>query len=342
MNYSFLRAASEIAHKTRADALIGRRHKGLGAIIMGHGVVQDKNDLVDPNLQISSKFLELMLKYYIANDIDVISLDAAIERLATGNTKQFVCFTFDDGYRNNLTVALPLFKKYNKPFTVFVTTAFLERRIDQWWGALRELIRRHDQDKLDLGGRVFSTSTSEQKAAAFQRIVQCIDKGEIDVEEIHRLARRENISAEQVLDADALNAAELRDLSADPLVEIGGHTDSHPHLAQLSVGAARAEILANATYLEDLINSAIRHFAYPYGDAKSCGEREFALCKELGFRTAATTRFGGLFPAHLKHNTSLPRIHLHGARESIGFMECQRNGAVAAVKTRFGNPVVSV
>ncbi|VTZ20898.1 putative Polysaccharide deacetylase [Methylocella tundrae] len=340
MNYSVLRGASEALHKIGADALIGRQYKGVGAIIMGHSVVQDRADLVDPGIQISRGFLERIIKYYIENDIDIISLDAAIERLSTGNTKQFVSFTFDDGYRNNLTVALPLFRKYNKPLTIYVTTAFLERRIDHWLGALREIIRGHDQDRLGLGGKVFRTSTSKHKTVAFRHILRCIEKGEIDVGEIHQLARHKNISAQQVLDADALNSAELQELSAEPLVEIGGHTDSHPHLAQLSLDAARAEILANASCLADITNSAVRHFAYPYGDVKSCGAREFALCKELGFRSATTTRLGGLFPAHLEHNTSLPRIRLNGACESIGFMECQRNGAIAAIQTRFGDPVV--
>ncbi|MEJ0093025.1 MAG: polysaccharide deacetylase family protein [Methylocella sp.] len=341
MNYSFLRGVSDVVHKTRADELIGRRYGGMGAIIMGHSVVRDKNNLIDPNLQISIDFLNLIITYYIANGVDIISMDEALERLATRNTRNFVCFTFDDGYRDNLTVALPLFKKYNKPFAVYITTAFLERRIVNWWRSLREIIKRHDQATLTVGGRLFTTSTPKQKLKTFQAICNYIDNKEMDAEEIVHLSRQKNISAEQVLDEDALNNIELRELSDDPLVEIGGHTDSHPNLAQLSLDQARDEIFANAAYLERLTGKAVRHFAYPYGDSKSCGEREFALCRELGFRTATTTRFGGLFPDHLRHNTSLPRIRLHGACESIGFMECQRKGAVAAIKTRFGDPVVS-
>lgn len=176
---------------------------------------------------------------------------------------------------------------------------------------------------------------------AFQDVTHYVWKKEIDFEEIVRLSRQKEVTAEQVLDADALNCFELQRLSKDPLVEIGGHTDSHPILTELMLDDARAEILSNSIRLEALIDKPVRHFAYPYGDAKSCGEREFALCRELGFRTAATTRVGGLFPDHLRHNTSLPRIRLHGACEGVGFVECQRNGAVTAIKTRFGHPVVT-
>ena len=342
MNHSFLQWMSNIAHEVRADKLIGRKYGGAGAIFMGHSVVKSQIDTIDGHLQISAWFLERVLQFYIANDIDIISLDDAIERLATNNTRKFVCFTFDDGYRDNLTLALPLFKKYNKPFTVYITTAFLERRYDYWWGPVREAIRRHDEASFEIAGRRFTTSTLQQKTEAFQNVFQAITNGEMDIEEANLFWRAKGIDNEQVLEADALTPDELKTLSKDPLVEIGGHTDGHQRLARLSLDDARADILKNKTYLEGLTGKKVRHFAYPYGGANSCGEREFGLCRELGFRTATTTRWGGLFPDHLRHLTGLPRLRFLGTCASMGFMECQRNGLVTALKLRFGNPVVSL
>lgn len=43
-----------------------------------------------------------------------------------GSTKsRMVAITFDDGFRDNLTVALPLLEKYNLPMTLFVTAGFI-------------------------------------------------------------------------------------------------------------------------------------------------------------------------------------------------------------------------
>jgi len=42
----------------------------------------------------------------------VLALSDALAKLETGSAQRFVCFTFDDGYRDNLTLALPIFKKY--------------------------------------------------------------------------------------------------------------------------------------------------------------------------------------------------------------------------------------
>jgi peptidoglycan/xylan/chitin deacetylase (PgdA/CDA1 family) len=342
MNHFFLERVSDIAHKFRADEFIGQRYKGTGAIFMGHSVVESRRGVIDENLQVSADFLNLSLNYYVENGIDIISLDSAIERMETGNKKQFVCFTFDDGYRDNLTVALPIFRKYNKPFTVYVTTAFLERRIDNWWIALRDAILHHEEDFLDIGGRRFATLTRKQKAKTFRSLCCSVDNAEIELDEVIYFARQKGMYVEDILDNEALTAAELQVLAKDPLVEIGGHTKSHRRLAQLSLEEARDDILQNKFGLETLLKQEVRHFAYPYGDSASCGEREFAVCKELGFRTATTTRIGGLFPDHLLHYTSLPRIRFSGRCESIPFIECQRNGALTAIKTRFGPPVVGV
>lgn len=40
------------------------------------------------------------------------------------------------------------------------------------------------------------------------------------------------------------------------------------------------------------------HFSFPYGNEGAERARDFALAKELGFKTAVTTRKGMLFPAH--------------------------------------------
>lgn len=48
----------------------------------------------------------------------------------TLNTKQKhgVAITFDDGYRDNLTIAAPILERYQIPFTVFISTAYIRSR----------------------------------------------------------------------------------------------------------------------------------------------------------------------------------------------------------------------
>ena len=47
--------------------------------------------------------------------------------------RRFVCFTFDDGYRDNLQYALPILKKYDAPFALYIPTSFPDRPGELWW-----------------------------------------------------------------------------------------------------------------------------------------------------------------------------------------------------------------
>jgi len=53
--------------------------------------------------------------------------------------RRLVALTFDDGYRDNLTVALPLLEKYRMPMTIFVTAGFVGREGYLSADELREL-----------------------------------------------------------------------------------------------------------------------------------------------------------------------------------------------------------
>jgi peptidoglycan/xylan/chitin deacetylase (PgdA/CDA1 family) len=57
------------------------------------------------------------------------------------NKNSLVALTFDDGYQDNLTTALPLMEKYSMPATVFVVAGFVNRDGYLSEAELRELAR---------------------------------------------------------------------------------------------------------------------------------------------------------------------------------------------------------
>ena len=61
---------------------------------------------------------------------------------------KFCAFTFDDGYADNLTHALPIMESFAAPFTVYVATGMMTGKIDAWWLGLAALIRAQDHIEL--------------------------------------------------------------------------------------------------------------------------------------------------------------------------------------------------
>jgi peptidoglycan/xylan/chitin deacetylase (PgdA/CDA1 family) len=71
--------------------------------------------------------------------------------------------------------------------------------------------------------------------------------------------------------------------------EIGAHTMTHPHLAEIPLDQARREIADSKKKLEDLFGIPIRHFCYPYG---SWNQAVRDLVEEAGYETATSTIHG--------------------------------------------------
>jgi peptidoglycan/xylan/chitin deacetylase (PgdA/CDA1 family) len=72
------------------------------------------------------------LEGMIGRIIDFVDLDEAVWRLRGRSPRPFACFTLDDGYADNLPHALPIMERFGAPFTGYVTTGMVTRKIDTW------------------------------------------------------------------------------------------------------------------------------------------------------------------------------------------------------------------
>ncbi len=336
-----LNALANVLNITGFDSVIGRPFKGVGAIFVLHSVVNDRRKYLNDKLHTSVRQLDRLLKYYRSREIDIVSLDEAVERLKSGGERYFVCFTFDDGYRDNLNVALPVFRKYDAPFTVYITTAFIRRSYNYWWRALQELIKKTDSLDAEFLGQRLDVSTFAKKVNAYQFACNVITKEPNLLESLRQVLRDSNISIEAVLDEDALSEIELQILATNRNVEIGAHTSDHSKLSSISLEEAYDDIIENKSYLERLIGREVNHFAYPYGDRGSCSRREFDLVKDIGFKSATTNRIGTLLPNHAGHLTALPRLRIFNEIGNNRIVEFQRTGGFGAVRAPFQSALVT-
>jgi peptidoglycan/xylan/chitin deacetylase (PgdA/CDA1 family) len=331
---TLLKAALSALHYSGADSMMAPLTRGIGAIFMLHHVRPEQPGSFEPNriLKVTPHFLEEVIRQVRASGFEIVSLDEAHFRLIEGDYgKPFVCFTFDDGYRDNLEYAYPIFKRHNLPFAIYLPTDYSDGHGNLWWLALEKVIVKVKALSVKMDGqqRRLRCGTPAEKNAAFNTVYWWL-RG---IDEATARAFVRDLCKDADFDPDTLcfdlmmNWDEIRRLAADPLVTFGAHTRRHFALAKLTLADARAEIAESTRRLEREIGKECRHFSYPYGDEASAGPREFALVKELGLKTGVTTRKGLIHPRHAQELTALPRVSLNGDYQKSRYVKVLLSGA---------------
>ena len=155
---------------------------------------------------------------------------------------------------------------------------------------------------------------------------------------LKKLIRESGIDCNALALQEGLTRDRLRELARHPLVTIGGHTTTHINLAQAPPPDVLREMADNRTFLEGTTQKPVTHFAYPFGNAGACGPREAAIAMATGFRSAVTTRRGGIFAEHLDHLYELPREPL-SRNDTPSSLRCKVDGFYRALHSRLGDPV---
>ena len=125
------------------NSFINAYFSGIGTIFMLHRVYpfEDGKLLPNENMKVSPLFLERFIIEFKSLGYEFISINELYEILKNNrNVKKQIVFTLDDGYKDNYVIAYPIFKKYNIPFTIYLSTSFPEKSAVLWWYVLEELI----------------------------------------------------------------------------------------------------------------------------------------------------------------------------------------------------------
>lgn len=279
---------------------IGRVASAPGAwtIVMYHRVIDDP--AMDPfqlGMCVMRDRFERQIRY-LSSHFEIIGVGDAMRRLREGQPlpARALSITFDDGYLDNLTRALPVMQRYRAPFSLYVPTGGLDEGQMLWWDRVIALLAGTSRQELDLAD-VGLTPHSEIVSlkgvlapAAAERVLDLLwsvcpaTGGQV----IAELERALGPARGLTLGAARLSPQQIRDLRREG-VEIGAHSVSHPNLELTDESAARHEMQVSRQTLEDLLQEPVTGFAYPGGRMHRVAQR---LTRELGFGYALSTVSG--------------------------------------------------
>ncbi|MDH4991213.1 polysaccharide deacetylase family protein [Aquamicrobium lusatiense] len=327
-----IRAGLEAVALTNAGA-VWSQAAGRGVIFTLHHVRPHQGQAFDPNalLSVTPEFLDAAIETCLGTGMVPVALEDLPQLLADpDDRRRFVCFTLDDGYRNNAQYAAPVFRRHGVPYTIFLCRGFVERTRSLWWETAGTLIRRTNELTFDFGGGSESLplNTVARKQAAFDRLSSFIQAEDED-ETIARLdaeAIRHGIEPLAIVDDLVMGADEIRELARDPLACFGAHTLTHVNLRRVDAARLASEIEGSIRAVEEWTGKRPSSFAYPYGFAAAAGEREFSAVREAGLSIAVTTRPGVLGAGSLGQPTALPRVSLNGLYQKPRYVKALASG----------------
>jgi peptidoglycan/xylan/chitin deacetylase (PgdA/CDA1 family) len=335
LRYAAIRGLFELLWASQLPGLIRRISRCKGVIFTLHRVLPDPPADFSPNaiLQVRPEFLQFTIERIRELRIDIVDLGEAIRRIEEpGRTRPFVVFTFDDAYRDNLRYALPILRKNQCPFTLYVPTALVDGVGEVWWQALEDIIARQDAVAVTYMGETdyLPTKTLAEKQQAFDDLYLRMRA----MPEPDRVALIRALGEQYGLDLDAhcreliMDWAELKTFAGEQLCTIGAHTVHHYELAKLPPQEARSEIEQSVRIIKAQFGIAPIHLSYPIGGGASAGQREFDIARDLGLRSAVTTRPGGLYHRHASSLHALPRVSLNGLFQSRRYVDVFATGAI--------------
>ncbi|MEZ5872652.1 MAG: polysaccharide deacetylase family protein [Nitratireductor sp.] len=342
---------STLAHKAILNALhfsgfqAASRYwlRGSGAILMLHRVC-DAGPGFDPNahLSVSPVFLDRLLGSLASRGVRFVAMDEIAKSLGNHQDRDRdfqVAITLDDGYRDNLENAVPVFRKHQAPYTIFVAPGLVDGRATLWWEDLAMAIasREHFVLRSPRGNISFDVSTRSRKADVFNQMLSMLTTNVSEQEQrriVGDLCAQCSFDQEGHRAGAIMNWRELVALSKDPLCTLGAHTIHHYAVARLDEKLARDEMRESARVIEMETGLAPRHFAFPYGYPAAAGKREFRLARDAGFETAVTTRHGVLYPGHAGHLHALPRISLNGHFQAQRYVDTLLSGLPTRLQNR--------
>ena len=212
-----------------------------------------------------------------------VSLEHAV-RILRGDASpepNATVITFDDGYLNNFTDALPILEELEIPATFFVVSGYVETGRPYWFDRVDYALQKNVTGPATLplpGGdiSVASGSRDDLKRAmheVFERVKMHGDREQV-LEEVadEIIGPVEAIAGRSLLDdygpqspCAIVDEDTMRVSARSPLVTIGSHTHSHVRLPLLEREEAMTELRHSARVLERMSDADVRLFCYPNG-----------------------------------------------------------------------------
>ena len=246
---------------------------------------------------------------YLRRHFNVVPLSVLAQQLKVGIVDRCaVALTVDDGRRNFYEIFFPLLKEFRLPVTFFVVSSFIRREDWIWTDKIQWLADQlHapvelQRDKIDRLFEILNRLRPEIRNAYINHVATSMNL-EIPTEPPPKYA--------------PCTWAELREMSASGLVEIGSHTVSHSILSTLTDDECWGEMITSREQIENGLGTKIGCFCFPNGKPSDYRSSHLRQLHDAGYKSAVVASYGLI--THQSAVFELPRIGISGETDMLWF-----------------------
>lgn len=304
-----------------------RRLRGRAVVLMYHRVLdasERERSFSSDGIQVSPQTFDRHLRF-LRRHFTVVTPDEFVQRLNSGQPfDDGTCLiTFDDGWRDNLTNALPLLRKHALQAVIFLPTGFIGSDRCFWQETLARLLHRlhglyRTRPSEDLRQVIeacglkdlFRSQGAELKHRIhdFVRGLKRVPEDEVNrIVQTIRAVAGDDDKTERHPDR-FVSWEEARTMAATG-VSFGSHAVSHRILTRLDARTLAHELSASKAEISRQIGTPVPLLAYPNGDSN----RDIAqAARSAGYAAAFTTQPGTVGSG--EHPFLIPRMNIHDRR----------------------------
>lgn len=237
---------------------------------------------------------------FLSRRYKVLPLPDVLHALRTGMPlpPYTVVITFDAGYENNVTEALPALRKEGIPAAFFLTTGYIGTDRSLWVDQLEQTLNDTDNTQVfvrfALKRETIRLGTDEERREA-DRLIRWFCKQLTDEEKktwLKAFFAENGIEPPKARgDYRFMTWGQARELHAAGMT-VGSHTLTHAIVTRLTAAEMEREIANARAACEDHLGVPCEAFAYPNGRPGDFNKDSNALLRRLGFSCGLTTLHG--------------------------------------------------